>query len=72
MAAIPVSFVLRLLKTGRMSQPRQVREAWVKHGRNDTYPTLAGVRQVCERVLPGAEVRRHLLWRYSIIWRKVA
>jgi hypothetical protein len=72
MVAIPVSFVLRLIKTGRLSEPRQVRQAWVEHGRNDTYPTLAEVRQVCGRVLPGAEVRKHLLWRYSIIWRKVA
>jgi ubiquinone/menaquinone biosynthesis C-methylase UbiE len=72
MVAMPVSSVLRLVKTGRWREPRQVREAWVEHGRKDSYPTLAGVRQVCERVLPGAEVRKHLLWRYSIIWRKVA
>lgn len=72
MVAVPVSFVLRLIKTGRLSEPRQVREAWAEHGRNDTYPTLARVRQVCGRALPGAEVRKHLLWRYSIIWRKTA
>jgi len=70
--AVPVSFVLRLIKTGRLSVPRQVRDAWAAHGRNDIYPTLAWVRQVCARVLPGAEVRKHLLWRYSIIWRKAA
>jgi SAM-dependent methyltransferase len=72
MVAIPVSFVLRLIKTGRLREPRQVREAWVEHGRNDTYPTLARVREIRERTLPGAEVRQHLLWRYSIIWRKAA
>ena len=72
MVAIPVSFVLRLIKTGHLRERRQVREAWVEHGRNDTYPTLARVRRVCARVLPGAEVRKHLLWRYSIIWRKTA
>lgn len=72
MVAVPVSFVLRLIKTGRLSESRQVREAWAEHGRNDTYPTLAWIRQVCERVLPGAQVRKHLLWRYSIIWRKAA
>jgi hypothetical protein len=22
------------------------------------------------RVLPGARVTRHLLWRYSLVWRK--
>jgi SAM-dependent methyltransferase len=72
MVAIPVSLVLRLSKTGRLREPRQVRAAWAAHGRNDTYPTLARVHQICERVLPGAEVRKHLLWRYSIVWRKVA
>jgi SAM-dependent methyltransferase len=72
MVAVPVSFVLRLVKTGRLREPRRVREAWAEHGRNDTYPTLARVRQICERALPGAEVRQHLLWRYSIIWRKAA
>jgi ubiquinone/menaquinone biosynthesis C-methylase UbiE len=70
--AFPVSLVLRLIKTGRLREPCQVRAAWAEHGRNDTYPTLARVRQICERVLPGAEVRKHLLWRYSIIWRKAA
>jgi SAM-dependent methyltransferase len=72
MVAAVVSLGLRLIKTGRLREPHQVREAWAEHGRNDTYPTLARVRRICERVLPGAEVRKHLLWRYSIIWRRVA
>jgi SAM-dependent methyltransferase len=72
MVAVVVSLGLRLIKTGRLREPRQMREAWVEHGRNDTYPSLARVHRVCERVLPGAEVRQHLLWRYSIIWRKAA
>jgi ubiquinone/menaquinone biosynthesis C-methylase UbiE len=70
--AAPVSRALRVIKTGRLREPRQVRKAWAVHGANDTYPTLEEVRQVCRRALPGAEVRRHLLWRYSIIWRKTA
>lgn len=72
MVAVPVSLLLRLTKTGRLREPRQVRAAWAEHGRNDTYPTMARVRQICEKALPGAEVRKHLLWRYSIIWRKAA
>jgi SAM-dependent methyltransferase len=70
--AAPVSRALRLIKTGRLRDPPQVRQAWAEHGINDTYPTLEEVRQVCRRILPGAEVRRHLLWRYSIIWSKTA
>jgi len=70
MAAMPLSLALRVLKTGRLRVPQEVRAAWAEHGRNEIYPTLSAVRQVCERVLPGAQVRWHLLWRYSIIWRK--
>jgi ubiquinone/menaquinone biosynthesis C-methylase UbiE len=70
--AIPVSLVLRFVKTGRFREPRHVRAAWAEHGRNDTYPTMAKIRRICEKALPGAEVRKHLLWRYSITWRKAA
>jgi len=71
LVAIPISLLLRLLKTGRLREPRAVREAWAEHGRSDVYPTLAQVRAICARELPGAEVRRYLLWRYSIVWRKI-
>lgn len=32
-----------------------------------TYPQ---VRRLTERLLPGARFRRHLLWRYSIVWTR--
>ncbi len=32
-----------------------------------TYPQL---RRIAAEVLPGARYRRHLLWRYSLIWTK--
>jgi hypothetical protein len=28
------------------------------------------VRQVMERLLPGVDVRRRLLWRYTVSWTK--
>jgi SAM-dependent methyltransferase len=71
-AAIPVSSLLRIIKTGRLRDRREVREAWDAHGPHDVYPTLAQVRRACARALPGAVVRRHFLWRYSIAWRKAA
>ena len=72
MVAVPASLVLTLIKTGCLTAPRHIREAWAQHGRHDTYLTLPAVRRVCEGVLPGAQVRQHLLWCYSIIWRKPA
>jgi SAM-dependent methyltransferase len=70
--ALPVNAVLNLAHTGHIRESRTVRQAWAEHGRNDTYPTVAYVRRVCDELLPGAIVRKHLLWRYSIIWRKPA
>ena len=32
--------------------------------------TYSHVRRVAQRLLPGAQFRRHLLWRYSLVWRK--
>jgi ubiquinone/menaquinone biosynthesis C-methylase UbiE len=70
--AVPLSVGLRLVRRGRLLPPREVRQAWDEHGRHDSYMTLAQVREVCAGMLPGAVVRRHLLWRYSIVWTKPA
>jgi SAM-dependent methyltransferase len=69
-AAFPSSIILRLIKTGHLRESESVRAAWVAHGIHDVYLPLSTIRQVCERILPGADVRRHLLWRYSIVWKK--
>jgi ubiquinone/menaquinone biosynthesis C-methylase UbiE len=68
--AVPVHIILRLIKTGHLREPSEVRQAWAEHGCSDSYPTLYQIRQVCASVLPGARVRKHLLWRYSIVWKK--
>jgi SAM-dependent methyltransferase len=34
--------------------------------------TWSEVRRTAARVLPGSRYRRHLLWRYSIVWAKPA
>jgi ubiquinone/menaquinone biosynthesis C-methylase UbiE len=71
LAAVPVNLVLGLLKNGRLREPRAVREAWAEHGWHDTYPSLDEMRRICRDVLPGAQIKRHLLWRYSLVWRKM-
>jgi 2-polyprenyl-3-methyl-5-hydroxy-6-metoxy-1,4-benzoquinol methylase len=68
--AIPINFVLKFFKAGRIKESEAVRQAWAEHGKHDTYLTLAQLRQICRKVLPGARVRRHLFWRYSLVWRK--
>lgn len=46
----------------------KLRHAFRRHGRNETYLTIGEARRIAAEVLPGAEVRAHLFWRYSIIW----
>ncbi len=68
--AMGVSGSLRLIHNGRLKPPRAVRAAWAAHGQHDSYPKMREVRQLCSDLLSGAAVRKHLLWRYSIIWQK--
>ncbi len=68
--AMSVSVSLRLLSHGRLLPRREVRAAWNDHARHDIYPTMREVRALCADILPGAKIRKHLLWRYSIVWQK--
>lgn len=68
--AVPVTIGLKLIRLGQLRTPREVREAWAEHGRHDVYLSLGQARNLCAETLPGAKIRKHLLWRYSIIWKK--
>jgi SAM-dependent methyltransferase len=70
--ALPFSLLLRAWKLRQLRENPQVRQAWSDHARYDAYPGLSELRSLAERLLPGARVRRHLLWRYSLVWRKAA
>ena len=68
--AYGVSALSRLSRTGRLLMPREVREFWNQHGSRERYLSAAEARALGARLLPGSVVRRHLLWRYSLLWRK--
>ena len=68
--ALLVSVILRLTHHGRLRSSREARDAWAAHESHDLYPTMSQVRELCSEVLPGARIKKHLLWRYSVIWRK--
>jgi 2-polyprenyl-3-methyl-5-hydroxy-6-metoxy-1,4-benzoquinol methylase len=51
---------------------RRGKEIW-EHPSPVVWPppvTYADMRRLAARELPGARYRRHLLWRYSIVWTK--
>jgi len=68
--AYPADLFLGLMNTGEQRYSRELREAYDRHGATDTYLTLSQIRKICADILPGALVRRHLFWRYSLVWRK--
>jgi ubiquinone/menaquinone biosynthesis C-methylase UbiE len=72
LAALPVSVILKYLNTGRFTEPPEVRAAWAEHVKHDSYLRLSQLRQRCQVLLPGVKIRKHLLWRYSLIWKKTA
>jgi len=55
---------------GRFQPPPEVRKAWEQHGQHDSYSTVRQMRALAEEILPGATVRRCLLWRYLLVYRK--
>ncbi len=70
--ALCVSSGLRLIHNGRLKAPAEVRKAWEQHGQHDSYSTIGQMRTLSDEILTGAIVRRHLLWRYTLIYRKPA
>jgi 2-polyprenyl-3-methyl-5-hydroxy-6-metoxy-1,4-benzoquinol methylase len=68
--AVPTHLILKLKNTGRLREPREVQEAWAEHGKRDTYLPVSRARGICNDLLPGAVIKKHLLWRYSIVWQK--
>ena len=65
-----ISATMRLIHNGRLQPPPEVRKAWEQHGKHDTYSTITQIRALAGELLPGANVRRHLLWRYSLVYRR--
>jgi hypothetical protein len=55
----------RLIRQGRLLPRREVRDAWAAHEAHDLYPTMSDVHALCDEILPGAKIQKHLLWRYS-------
>jgi SAM-dependent methyltransferase len=69
---IPINVFAKLHTLGTAPRRRALRRAWSHHGEGETYLTISQARETFGRLLPGCEVREHLFWRYSVVWRKPA
>lgn len=67
---VPVNHFLRVVKRGKILESEELRAAWREHALYDHLNTLDEIVRLCNGVLPGASIRRHVLWRYSLFWKK--
>jgi SAM-dependent methyltransferase len=67
---LSISAAIRWKRTGRIWARWEERRAWAVHSKGERYLTMKEVRTMRDRYLPEGEVKEHLLWRYSVVWRK--
>lgn len=60
----------RLLPGDGVVPSKEAQAAWREHGETDRYLDFNEVARIAADVLPGAVLRRHLYWRYSLVWTK--
>lgn len=58
----------RMLRTGSPHRPRALRDAWEHHCAGETYLTFSEAQRLANRLVPGAHVHNHWLWRYTVVW----
>lgn len=68
--AVPLNLTLQLFKNKRLRPTPEAIAAWREHGRTDKYLTRSQVKQIYLKSLIGAKIRKHLFWRYSVVWEK--
>ena len=70
--AAPLDYALSAVAVVASRAHRLVRRHW-EHPSPKVWPppeTWASMRAIAARELPGHRWRRHLLWRYSLVWTK--
>jgi SAM-dependent methyltransferase len=72
---VPINVVAALVRmvrgaiVNRHTRRGALHAAYKAHGCGEAHPSLAEARSLAEAQLPGAAVRAHLLWRYTVVWR---
>lgn len=64
LVAAPVNVVNKIAKGSLLSNGA------IRMVTKEAKETLAEIRQTMNEVLPNHEFKRHLFWRYSVVWQK--
>jgi 2-polyprenyl-3-methyl-5-hydroxy-6-metoxy-1,4-benzoquinol methylase len=69
--AVPLNWLYQILKNRNIKPSPEAAEAMREHLRTDKYLTLSQARKIYKNLLRGVKVRKHLFWRYSVVWEKI-
>jgi hypothetical protein len=69
--AVPLNWLFQILRNRHIKPSPEAVEAMREHLRTDKYLTMSQVRRIYKNSLLGVKVRKHLLWRYSVVWEKM-
>lgn len=69
-AATPLNLLFCLAQNKRIRQTPTEIQYWREHAKHDQFMTLKEIKNMAAEALPGARIKRHLFWRYSLIWQK--
>jgi len=66
--AVILNPIIMLVMDGRLRVSKNEREAWEEHFQYDKYLTITEVKNIAKKVLGKAKIKKHLFWRYSLIY----
>ena len=67
--AVPLNWIFQMSRKHVKPSP-EAAAAMREHLRTDKYLTRSQVQRIYQTSLRGAKVRKHLFWRYSVVWEK--
>lgn len=70
--AVPLNWILQRLRNSHIEQSPEAIELMKEHLRTDEYLTLSQVRKIYTSSLDEIRIKKHLFWRYSVVWKKLS
>ena len=61
-----------LVKNGHLWVSKEERSVWAMHSDDDIYNTIKEISSMANKVLGEFDLKRHLFWRYTLIYHKVS
>ena len=62
--------IMCVIKRRSLFATEEEQKAWKDHFKYDKYSTIREIREIAEKELGQISIKRHLFWRYTLVYRK--